>query len=117
MGLKYKWSDFTLTDNSCKSLDDSPTVLREKYAARLLLTEEEQIAGALTSFRGAALNTLVADEKEAEKSIVRLENGFENFLKEVSEDAKKELEVIENAIEEEVESIEGGIERGLKLRK
>jgi violaxanthin de-epoxidase len=117
MGLKYKWSDFTLTDNSCKSLDDSPTVLREKYAARLLLTEEEQIAGALTSFRGAALNTLVADEKEAEKSIVRLEKGFENFLKEVSEDAKKELEVIENAIEEEVESIEGGIERGLKLRK
>ena len=30
-GLKYKWSDFILTDNSCKKPTESATVLREKF--------------------------------------------------------------------------------------
>ena len=34
-GLKYKWSDFILTDNSCKKPTESATVLREKFISKV----------------------------------------------------------------------------------
>lgn len=58
MGLKYKWSDFVLTDNTCKPEAESPTILREKYATRLLITEEQQLQEQLTAARNAAVNNL-----------------------------------------------------------
>ena len=63
MENKYKWKDFTLTDNSCKQEKDSPLVLREKFAQKLILTEEEQLVAQLTQLRSAAVNTIVQDEK------------------------------------------------------
>lgn len=58
MGLRYKWSDFTITDNSCKPQTESPTILREKYARRLFITEEEQLQEQLTAARNAAVSKL-----------------------------------------------------------
>lgn len=120
MGLKYKWSDYALTDNSCKQLEESPTVLREKFATKLLLTEEDQLQQQLTGLRGAAINTIKTEEKEAEKSIVKLEKGLENFLRELEKDAEvvvgeveKEAGVLEKGLENELNVIE----KGLKLKK
>lgn len=102
MGLKYKWSDFKLTDNSCKELSESPTVLRERFATKLLITEEQTLQEQLTAARGAAINTIVNEEKEAEKSIALLEDRLAKFL----ESTEK---AVEGAVEE--------VERDLRLAK
>lgn len=62
MNLKYKWSDFTPTDNSCKPQSDSNLALREKFAVKLLLSEEQQVQASLTQLRTSAVNTLLQDE-------------------------------------------------------
>lgn len=80
--LPYKWKDFTPTDNSCPPQPENPTVLREKFAKRLLITEEEQLQEQLTAVRNAAVNTLVQEEKGAEKSIQLLDNELSKFQKE-----------------------------------
>ena len=120
MGLKYKWSDYTLTDNTCKLLEESPTVLREKFATKLLLTEEDQLQQQLTGLRGAAINTIKTEEKEAEKSVIKLEKGLENFLKELEKDAEEVVEEVEKeaiVLEKGFENELDVIERGLKLKK
>ena len=113
MGLKYQWSDYVQTDNTCKKLEESPTVLREKYASRLLLTEEEQLQQQLTGLRSAAVNSISFEEKEAEKSIGKLEKGLESFLKEVAKDAE---EIVEE-VEKEAIVLEKDIEKGLKIKR
>ena len=113
MGLKYKWSDYVQTDNTCKQLDESPTVLREKFATKLLLTEEEQLQQQLTGLRGAAVNSIAFEEKEAEKSIGKLEKGLESFLRELAKDAE---EIVEE-VEKEANVLEKDIEKGLKIKK
>lgn len=102
MGLRFRWSDFTQTDNSCKKQTESPTVLREKFATRLLITGEQQLQEQLTAVRGAAVNTLVKGEKEAEKSIQVLEKELQLFQKEAAEDVLK----LEKAVESEIETVE-----------
>jgi len=106
MGLKYKWSDFTLTDNSCKELSQSAIVLREEYAKKILITEEEQLQNQLTQLRTAAVNTIVTDEKEALKSLEFLEKQVLAFEKEIAEDVVSiKNEVVKDlaAVEKEVE--------------
>jgi violaxanthin de-epoxidase len=105
MGLNYKWSDFVITDNSCKALAESPTILREKFASKLLITEEEVLQQQLTAVRNAAVNTIVADEKGAEKAILSLEKQLEEFLKTTELKVEK---IVEDAVEE--------IEKDLKLK-
>lgn len=102
MGLKYKWSDFKLTDNSCKELSESPTVLRERFATKLLITEEQTLQEQLTAARGAAINSIISEEKEAEKSITLLEERLAKFLDSTEK-------AVEGAVEE--------VERDLKLTK
>lgn len=109
METKYKWSDFTVTDNSCKNQAESSTVLRERYAAKVLITGEEQLQQQLTAVRSSAINTLTKDEKEAEKSINFLEKQLEAFQKEVAKDASG----IEKILEKDVDAVE----RTLKLKK
>jgi len=109
MGLKYQWKDFILTDNSCKELSESPAVLREKFAKRLLITEEEQLQQQLTAARNGAVNTVVGEEKELEKSLKFLEKELEAFEKELVKDAE--------ILEKEVEKDAVIIEKGLGLRK
>eukprot|EP01039_Chlorochromonas_danica_P003415 gene3415-3742_t len=101
--LPYKWSDFVLNDNSCKKLEESPTILREQFAKRLLITSEEELQEQLTAARNAAINTVVEEEKEAEKSISYLEQELEKFQKEIVNDAIK----VEEVVADEVKAIVG----------
>lgn len=102
MGLKYKWSDFTLTDNSCKNQEESATVLREKFISKVLITEEQQLQEQLTRLRTGAINTFVSEEKEAEKSIRFLEKELKSFEDEITKDALN----IEKDIEKVVQNVE-----------
>jgi violaxanthin de-epoxidase len=106
MGLKYQWSDFTLTDNTCKTLTESPTVLREKYATKLLITEEQVLQEQLTAARNAAVNTFVGEEKEAAKAVEFLEKELATFL-----------QTTEVAVETAVEKAVVEVEKDLKLAK
>ena len=105
MGLKYKWSDFILTDNSCKSQEESPTILREKFATKLLITEEQQLQEQLTAARSAAINTVVAEETEAAKSIEFLEKELELFQKE----AKKDVIEVVGEVSKAVTDVENAV--------
>eukprot|EP01036_Dinobryon_divergens_P026798 gene26798-35485_t len=102
MGLRFRWSDFVLTDNTCKKQSESPTVLREKFATRLLITEERQLQEQLTAARNAAVNTFVTEEKEAEKSIQVLEKELQLFQQEAADDVLK----LEKVVESEIISVE-----------
>ena len=98
MGLKYKWKDFTLTDNSCKLQKDTPLALREKFAEKVLVSEEEQLVTQLTKLRSAVVNEVIKDEKGAEKSIVSLEKELEKFEKEVQNILLEDENIIEKDI-------------------
>jgi violaxanthin de-epoxidase len=106
MNLKYKWKDYALTDNSCQALKESPTVLREKFAKRLLITEEQQLQEQLTSLRAAAVNTIQAEEGEAAKTIQFLEKEVAAFEKELVRDAVQIEKAVENTVERTLESVE-----------
>lgn len=95
MGLKYKWSDYVQTDNTCQLLKESPSVLREKFAKRLFITQELQLQEQLTATRNAAVNEFEKDEKEFAESVGYLEKGFKEFQAEILKDAdnlEKEIE-------------------------
>lgn len=98
MNIPYQWKDFTLTDNSCKTQTESATILREKFATKILLTEEQQLQEQLTSLRNAAVNTVKVEEKEAEKSIAFLEKELELFQKELVKDAEVVVEDVEKVL-------------------
>ena len=69
--------------------------VREKYAKKVLITEEEQLQNQLTQLRSAAVNTIVTDEKEVLKSLEFLEKQVEAFEKELAKDVvniEKEVE-------------------------
>ena len=98
MGLKYKWSDYVQTDNTCQLSKESPTVLREKYANRLLVTGELQLQEQLTATRNAAINEFEKDEKEFGESLGYLDKGIKEFQAELVRDA----EAIEKEIEKDL---------------
>ena len=105
-GLKYKWSDFVQTDNTCKELSDSPLALREKFAKKVIINEEKDIQETLTSLRSAAVNQVIKDEKGIEKSLSKLEKELENFEKELAKDVTS----VEKVLEKDIETIEKGVE-------
>lgn len=110
MGLRFTWDDFVQTDNSCKPQTESPTVLRERFAKRLLITEEQQLQEQLTAARNAAVNTIVMEEEEAAKSIQVLEKELKLFQDEALKDAQK----LEKVVEKELSSAEKAAELLLK---
>lgn len=95
--LPYQWKDFTMTDNSCKKQTEDAVVLREKFLSKVLITEEQQLQEQLTRLRTSAVNTIVTEEKEAEKSISFLEKELEKFEAEIVKDARE--------VEKKIESI------------
>lgn len=102
MGLKYKWSDFVETDNTCKSQGQSSTILREKFAGKLLITGEQQLQEQLTASRNAAVNTISQDEKMAEKSIANVEKQLQKYLLSLESEVEKDLGGFEKEIEKDL---------------
>ena len=104
-GLKYKWSDFTKTDNTCKQQEQSNTV-RERYATKIAIATEKQLQEQAILARNAAVNTVVTDEKIAEKAAVKLEKELEKFLIEIEKEVEKDAVLLEKEVEKDVVSIE-----------
>lgn len=119
MGLKYKWSDYQQTDNTCQLQKESPSVLREKYANRLLVTGELQLQEQLTASRNAAINEFEKDEKEFAESLGFLDKGIKEFQAEIARDAElleKEIEKDLNfnqKVERKVEKIKANVKNAL----
>jgi len=74
-----KWSDFSLTDNSCGPQQKDASILRAQWAKRQLLTAESDVQEQLTAVRGYALNSVVSSERGAEQILADLENQVVNF--------------------------------------
>ena len=75
---------------------------REKFAKRVLIQTEENLQEGLTAARFAAINTLVEDEKIAEKDIVNLEKQLEKFLSSIEKEVEKDVIGIEQEIEKDL---------------
>ena len=104
---KYKWSDFTLTDNTCKQQSETPLVLREKFARKAVIQTEDQLQEALTAVRANAVDSIDRTEKGAEKSVLKLEAEVEKFLDEIGRD----VVVVEQEIEKDVVAVEKEVEK------
>lgn len=111
MKVPYKWSDFSLTDNTCKEQTESPVILREKYAKKLLITEENTLQEQLTALRSAAVNTVVKEEKEAAKSFEFLEDELKAFQAEAARDVIGAVEEVEKDVVGAVEGVEKVVEK------
>lgn len=82
--------DFSITDNSCPSMDKGEAILlREKFAGKVILKTGELARSQATQLRGNALNSLKAQKvffsKEgpaAQKAFERLSQNVEDFEKE-----------------------------------
>jgi violaxanthin de-epoxidase len=99
-GLKWKWSDFTMTDNSCSIQREDTTALRSQYAKKVLLTQEEALQQELVTLRNAAVNTIISDEEVAVNSLFKLEKELVKFEQEILKDV--------GGIEQELESLVKG---------
>lgn len=89
--------DFTITDNTCKTLDNEErTILREKFAGKVALQTEKQVQAAATRFRGNAINGVKAQKlfvsqeiQQAEEAVNELSSNLKEFEKEVIQQEQK----------------------------
>jgi violaxanthin de-epoxidase len=112
-GLPYKWADFTMTDNTCKEQTESSTLLRERYASKVLITEEKVLQEQLTAARTAAVNTVEKDEKVAEKAVLKLEKELEKYLEELGAEVVNDSKALERELEKDVLGLEKELEKDL----
>jgi len=90
--------DFTLVDNTCQAQDnEDKTLLREKFAGKVLLQSEQQVQAAGTRFRGNAINSVKAQKlfvdkefKLTEKAVLELSNKVKEFEQEIVQEVVKQ---------------------------
>ncbi|KAG7366111.1 VDE lipocalin diadinoxanthin de-epoxidase domain containing protein [Nitzschia inconspicua] len=83
--------DFTITDNTCKSLDKGEAVvLREKFAGKVLLQTENLVQSQATKLRGNAANSVKAqkiffsdESKQVQEAFEKLGKDIKSFEEEV----------------------------------
>lgn len=90
--VNFDWDkDFSLTDNTCKTItDDEVTLLREKFAGKVALQTEQQLQAQAVKVRGNASNGLKAQAlfvnqelKQAETAVSKLSESAIEFEKEL----------------------------------
>jgi violaxanthin de-epoxidase len=124
-GLKYRWEDFTVTDNSCKPTAESPTILREKFARRLFITEEAQLQEQLTAARNAAANSLfrvsteprdlaAAADTPASAAAREAQAQAREALRRSAEYLEQEFVEFRRELAREAAALEGEVERDLR---
>ena len=98
--------DFTVTDNTCGTMDKGEALLlREKFAGKVAIQTEEQLQAQATMAARMATNSVLAEEKQVEKAVENLEKVAETFEKELVKDViGLEREVVKDvvAVEKEV---------------
>merc|ERR1711901_1567 len=83
--VNVKFSDFLITDNSCKPQDQDVNALRQAYAKKLVVMEEQEFQQALTALRGSALNEVIQKEEETQRALENINNMVENYEKKLLE--------------------------------
>ena len=70
-------NDFVITDNSCKAMDESETVLlREKFAGKVAIQTEKQIQQQAVIARGNSVNAMKAQKLFFSKEFDQAEKAF-----------------------------------------
>mmetsp|Transcript_55483 Transcript_55483/g.66740 ORF Transcript_55483/g.66740 Transcript_55483/m.66740 type:complete len:438 (-) Transcript_55483:20-1333(-) len=94
--VNFDWDkDFTITDNTCKSLSSKEAlILKEKFAGKEVIQTAKQLQSIATNVRGNAINTVKAQkiffENEAPSAVKAynvLNQETLNFEKEIQQDA------------------------------
>eukprot|EP00804_Cyclotella_cryptica_P020959 CCRYP_009294-RA/>CCRYP_009294-RA protein AED:0.31 eAED:0.31 QI:0/-1/0/1/-1/1/1/0/461 len=109
--------DFTVTDNSCKALEEGEEViLRQKFAGKMAIQTEQQIQQQAVLARTAATNSIQAEERVVENALKKIEEKavqFENELVKdvvnVEKEIVKDVVNIEKEIVKDVEKVEAEI--------
>jgi len=114
--VNFDWDkDFTLTDNTCKTITaDEVTLLREKFAGKVALQTEQQLQAQAVKVRGNASNGVKAqllfvnqELDQAVKATTKLGDSALDFEKELISKEKelinKEKKVAEKALESVVD--------------
>lgn len=133
--------EFTATDNSCPTQsDEQRTLLREKFAGKVVLKSEEQLQAAATRFRGNAVNSVKAqklffssDGPAVEEAFKKLQDNSKTFENEVStsavekafkqlgddtkaigEEVVKDAQQLEKGVVKDAQQLEKGVEEAVK---
>jgi len=105
--VDVKFSDFEVTDNTCKSAADyDVNALRQNYAKKLITMEEQEFQQALTAIRTNALNTIVSEEKETQKALENINKMVEGYEKKLASKTFETFIRAENKFQEVEEEIE-----------
>ena len=105
--------DFKITDNTCPTelSRGEKVLLREKFAGKVALQTEKQLAAQATRLRSNAVQELSKDTNVIEKAIETLEEKTQQFEEEVVNDAiQLEQEVVKDTIQLEKEVVKDAVQ-------
>lgn len=105
--VNVKFSDFAITDNSCKPQEQDVNALRQAYAKKLVVMEEQEFQKALTALRGSAVNEVLEKEEETQKALENINKLVEGYEKKL---ASKTFETFVRA-ENEFQKVEENVEK------
>jgi len=109
VGFDYD-KDFAATDNSCKiQTKDEQLMLKEKFAGKVALQTEKQVAAQATKVRGNAANNVKAQKLFVTKEFEQAERAFstlEERTKEFEKEVVKDVVQIEKEVVKDVASVE-----------
>jgi len=81
-----KWSDFTITDNSCKKPDEAEKIeLRKRFLGNVVLQSEGSIQAEATRARGNAVNSIKAQKIFFNNQAPDAEKAFKDLKDQVLE--------------------------------
>lgn len=103
--------DFTLTDNTCKTLSKGEEiVLREKFAGKMAIQTEKQLQQQAVLARTAASNAVGSEVTAVEKAIVDFEKEIAKDVISVEKELVKDVVNLEKEVVKDVVNIEKAIE-------
>lgn len=99
--------DFVITDNTCKAMDQSQSLLlREKFAGKVAIQTEKQLQQQAVIVRGNSVNAVKAQKLFFDNEIGQVEKAFDvlkNKAEEFEKDIVKNVQEIEKEIVDEVQ--------------
>lgn len=114
-GLDF--SRFKFVDNTCKVGAYNATLLREKYASKMLIVAEKNaenaIASEATSVRSAAASA-VAGRGPALQSISKTLSNYERELRKDLKAVEKSVEKVEKTLSEDISLLENVVEKDIE---
>lgn len=102
--------DFVVTDNSCPTdlSEGEKTLLREKFAGKVLLQTEEQLQAQSVRIRGNALNSVKAQKIFFEDGLDATQKAFETLQEKTKEFEDETVKAAEGVVSGVVEQVVPG---------